>query len=323
MRTIGQFKLAAPCAAFALALLAPLAQAAPVLSAGYTDAAVATLPGPSWQPIGDIASDAAGNRYVTGGFSQSAYKVDAEGHVSAFVNPSNGGTVYGLEVVGNNLYVGSETSGLTRVDLTTGAATNLAAATGTPLALAYGAGKLFVGTNLGLYAYDVATNSFAATAVGGGIYNSLAFANDGHLLVADYVHSRILSYDPAGNTYSVFRTGIKDVAGIAVHAPTGKVYAASEGEDKLFEIAADGSSASVFGSNFKFNPGFGPTGLSFSQDGGQLYFQQLGPYDGQFQLHAISGFSTAAPVPEPGTLAMSALGLGALFVSKRRSRKGA
>lgn len=305
-----------------LGLLAPAVQAAPVLPAGHANALVATLPGPAYQAYGSIAIDTAGNRYVTGGLSDAVYKVDATGHVSAFADPTPGSDVMGLAVAKNHLYLGAAAGWLSQVDLSTGKMTNLATPDGTPLALAYGAGKLYVGTEKGLFAYDTETNSFAATSLGAGVYNGLAFTNDGHLLVADYWNNRILSYDTESKTSSVFRAGVNGIGGIAVHA-TGRVYAAAEGSGQLLEISADGSTASVFGSNFDFNIGYYPTALAFSADGSTLYHLQSGPGRYAFQMYAIDGFQAAAPVPEPSALAMSLLGLGAVFVSKRRSRERA
>lgn len=304
----------------ALPLLASQASAAPTLGTGYTNTLTATLPGPYSNFYGDIAVDAAGNRYVTGGLGSSVYKVNAAGAVTSFVDPLNGSTVLGLEVVGNKLYVGSESTGLTRVDLGTGAQTNLAAASGSPMALAYGAGKLYVGTTSGLYAYDTIANTFSSTSILGSLVNSLAFGNDGKLLVSDYNNSRILSYNTSTNSASVFRSGIGSVAGIAVHQPSGLVYAASESSNTLIRIAADGSAASTFATGFNTDGGYYPTALNFSSDYSSLYYLQSGA-NSTFQIAAINGFPGAQNgVPEPGALALALLGLGAAGAARRRGR---
>lgn len=302
-----------------LPLLGTLAQAAPTLSAGYTSALVATLPSSYGNYYGDIAVDGAGNRYVTGSFTQTIIKVDAAGAVSQYVNPNAGAALLGITVAGNDLYVASDNAQLTRVDLSTGAQTTLAATPGgTAPALAYGAGKLFVGTYSGLRAYDTASNSYTSVAGLNSLYNSLTFANDGRLLLSDYNNSRILAYDPVTNSSSVFRSGIANVGGIAVHAGSGKVYAAAEGNRQLFEIAADGSSASVFANNFDVDGGWYPTALTFSQDQSQLFFLQNA--GSTFALHAISGFEAVVgqAVPEPGALALALLGLTGVALSRRR-----
>ncbi len=304
----------------ALPLLALPAHAVPILGAGYGNALTATLPGPNTNFYGDIAVDAAGNRYVTGGLGSSVYKVSAAGAVTAFVNPVNGSTVLGLEVVGDKLYVGSESSGLTRVDLATGAQTSLAAASGAPMAMAYGAGKLYVGTHSGLYAYDTLANTLSTTSILGSLVNSLAFAKDGKLLVSDYNNSRILSYNTSNNSSTVFRSGIGSVGGIAVHQPTGLVYAASESSSTLLQIAANGSASSVFATGFTTDGGYYPTALNFSNDFSSLYYLQSGA-NSSFQMHAINGFTPAQHgVPEPGVLALVLLGLGAAFTARRCGR---
>jgi hypothetical protein len=325
MHTIRHLAALAARAIVTLPLLAAAAHAAPVLGPGFTSSLIATLPGPNSSFAGDIAFDNSGNRYVTGGNSNAVYKVSAAGVVTSFADPVNGTTVRGLEVVGNDLYVGSSLSAMTRVNLATGVATTLANSGNLPMSLAYGAGKLFVGTINGLQAYDTATNTYAATSLSTGQFNSLAFAIDGSLLVSDYVGNRILKYDPATNTSSVFRTGIAASGGIAVQASTGLVYAASEATNTLLEISTDGLSSSIFASGFATDPGVFPTALTFSKNGADLYYLQGGRSgSSEFEMHAISGFQ-ALPgldsnnVPEPGALALVMLGLGAGFMARRRT----
>jgi WD40 repeat protein len=308
-------------AAIALSAIALGVQAAPVLGAGYTSTLLATLPGPSSNYYGSIAIDAAGNRYVTGGLSQAVYKVSAAGAVSSYVNPAAGSTVISANVVGNDLYVGSESSNLTRVNLSNGAQTTLASTNGTALSMAYAGGKFYVGTTSGLYAYDIATNSYSATGAGGGYFNSLAFTNDGRLLISDSSNSRLLSYNTTTNSTSVFRSGISSVGGVAVHAGTGMVYAVAEGSNQMLEISADGSSSSLFASNFAADAGYYPSALKFSNDFSQLLYLERGTGN-QFQMAAINGFSAlaAAQVPEPQSLALTLAALAGLAVARRRSK---
>lgn len=308
-------------AALALGAFASAAQAAPVLGAGYTSTLVATLPGPNGNFYGSIAIDAGGNQYVTGGLSEAVYKVTTAGVVSSYVNPAAGAMVISVNVVGNDLYVGSESNNLTRVNLSNGTQTTLASSSGTPLSMAYSGGKFYVGTTSGLYAYDIATNSYSATGAGGGYFNSLAFTNDGSLLISDSSNSRLLSYNTLTNSASVFRSGINSVGGVAVHAGTGKVYAVSEGTNQMLEISADGSSSSLFASNFTTDGGYYPTALKFSNDFSQLLYLERGTGN-QFQMAAINGFSAlaAAQVPEPQSLALTLAALAGLAVVRRRSK---
>jgi MYXO-CTERM domain-containing protein len=307
----------------AAAALCSNAHAAPVLTqAGYTAASIATLPGPNSNIFGSISVDAAGNRYVVGGYTQSLYKVDSNGAVTAFANPPNGNALLGATVVGNSLYLGSESSVFSRVDLTTGAITNLATSMGSIQSMAFGAGKLYVGTTSGVHAYNIATNTFTATSITGSYATSMAFGNDGRLLVGDYTNSRILSYDTATNTSTVFRTGLQNIGGLAVHEPTGLVYAALEGSSQLMEIAADGSAATVFASSHPIDGGYYPTALAFSQDASQLYYlDRVAGSSNTFQLAAISGFSatTGNSVPTPGALSLVLLGLVMAGAVRRRS----
>lgn len=307
---------------FALAASALLftgtVQAAAVLSLpGYTNSFVATLPGPQGNFYGNIAVDSLGNRYVTGGLSNVVYKVDAGGNVSTFASPNT--LSLGLGIIGNTVYMGAEGGWLGSKQVGGGGVTLLASSGSATMGLTASQDhlNLFVSTHGGLYKYNIASNSYSSTAVGSGVFSAVATGLDGKIFVADYDNGRILSYDSTLDAYTVFRSGMGNVAGLAVDPVTGELYAATESNGRINRISTNGATVTQF-ATMSMDGGYYPTALAFDPNGGSLYYLQNA--GNQFSLNQISGFAlaAAASVPEPASLAMFAIGLLALFALRRK-----
>lgn len=308
-------------AAVALSIVVAAPAIAATIPVGYTDTLVATIPTSAGNFYGDVAADASGNLYVTGGLSPNVYKIAANGTVSVFAQ-GNASNALGVEVVGDDLYFGHANNGLYRKSLSGGAVQALAPPSGQVSGIAAAGDTLYLANASTIRRYDAATNSYLTTATApGSIKPSVAVATNGRLLITDYSAGVIRSYDPATNSYGVFRSGIATVSGIAVHAGTGDVYAMSESTRQLVRISADGLTQSVFASAFNVDGGSYPQGISFSADYTKLFYLDRNPAGSGFNVRQIAGFEAyAADVAEPAMIALFGLGFLGIAAGRRRRR---
>jgi hypothetical protein len=299
---------------------ATAAQATVLTQSGFTDAEVAILPTGWNNHYGNIAVDAGGNRYVTGGFDTAVYKVTPSGAVSRFAE-LGGGTLLGLDIIGSDLYVGvGET--ISRVPLSGGPATVVAFTSGEAMGLTHSQDKqnLFISTKTGLFQYKIAAN--AMSTLSNGTYSAVVTGLDGTIYATDYINGKIVTYSASSGVFSDFRTGLSEVAGLAIDPVSGDLFAAVEATNVIARYSADGSTAMDFATGVAFDKGHYPSALAFDPRGGALYYSQPTQYGDDFALHKISGFPALASndVPEPASLSLLALGFAAGAFARRRRK---
>lgn len=181
--------------------------------------------------------------------------------------------------------------------------------------------SLYIGGFGALYRYDIPTNTISATAISGGNpYSAVVTGLDGKIYVTDQSNNRILKYDPATNTYSIFKTGALGVNGLAVDPNSGDIFAAYENTGEIWRFSENGSSNSLFAGGLPIDGGFYPTALKFSANGDGLYYLDSGPSLSAFDLREIKGFQVTT-VPEPTSLALIGLGFAGLLGSRYRKAK--
>jgi DNA-binding beta-propeller fold protein YncE len=313
MPTIRQLVFAA--VAFASAATA---HATVLTQSGFTDAKVAVLPTGYGNAFGNVAVDASGNRYVSGGFGSSIYKVTPSGVVSDFAQPL-GGTLLGLDIVGSDLYLSAGGS-ISRVPLSGGPATEVATTFGEAMGLTHSQDgqNLFIAAYAGLFKYNIATHTMST--LSSGLYSAIVTGLDGTIYAAEYDNRKIVAYNANSGVFSDFRTGLTDVAGLAIDPVSGDVFAAIEARNAIARISADGSTAMDFATDIGFDFGYYPSALGFDPHGGSLYYAQYSQDGNGFALHQISGFPTVPSndVPEPASLSLLALGLAAGAFARRR-----
>ena len=282
------------------------AQAATINEPGFSEVLVANV-GLSYG-FGDLASDAAGNIYATGGYSNQVYKITPAGVVSQFGDTGTGSSTLGVSVVGSALYVGFDSGDIRTMDLSQAAPTGVLLANigggndamGMALAPAgfgpYG-GQLVVGSYNGISIVNPTNGDVTTLISPGSPHSDIEFTADGTLLATDYNGGRIVSVSAAG-VVTEFHAGPVEPDGIAIEPATGEVFVASDSPTpgSITRISADGTTSSVFANDADFDSGWFISPIEFSPDGTLLFY---GAGEGAFDVFAISGFSGVTPPPQP------------------------
>jgi DNA-binding beta-propeller fold protein YncE len=144
--------------------------------------------------------------------------------------------------------------------------------------------------------YRIDSNGTATLAFSGaGELTSAACTTDDRILLTDNSNSIIELTPPSSQ--STFASGLSSPTAISVHAGTGNIYVATEGNGSIAQLDPSGTLLNAsFATGIGWDGGFNPTPMQFSNDSARLYY-----HDTNFELRFIEGFgslgSTAVPVP--------------------------
>ncbi|WP_161602532.1 PEP-CTERM sorting domain-containing protein [Tautonia marina] len=289
---------------------------------GYTDQAVTTISGTN--SFGSITDDGAGNIYFTGASTRNVYRHNAGGTASL---ESLNSIPLGIELVGNDLYVGTNIGEIYRLDTTNpGAGATLVENIGgelmgmavAPSTFGAYAGQLIISSRDKVVAFDTVTSTSSTVYSGSGLYPALAFGGKG-LFVADYSDRQLFNLTSTG-FYRPFAPMSGSPGGIAINPNSGEVFIANESAGAIDRYSRQGRYLGRFASNVSWDGGYYPSFFSFTRDGSALLYGERRIGDPNVGIRQITGFEVAA-VPEPSTFASGLLGvalIGAGWLRRRR-----
>jgi len=229
------------------------------------------------------------------------------------------GAGLGLEIIGNNLFIGGYNNNTIKTyNLSTEAISTIGTISSNYIngfALASNdfvghEGELLIATLNGVFAYNLLTAA-SSNIWGGAIYSDIIVDNDGRVLATDY-SAGVSELMSNGTKVSLGTVGQYDA--LALYAPSGESYMANSNTDTIDVLKSD-NTVTQFAIAANFNGGWFPSPLSFNTDFTKLYYA-----DGN-DIRVISGFDGIAEVPEPSTIAFLSLGL--MGLAARRFKKQA
>jgi len=237
-------------------------------------------------------------------FESNILKWDGNTQTTFLSNPV-GTSLWGMDIDGNDFYFGDDAGNIWLTDLNGSAPTLFTSGlNGRAMAVLLNCNGEFMIASTQSSTYRIASNGAATLAFSAaGELTSAACTTDDRILLTDNSSSIIELTPPSSQ--STFASGLSNPTAIAVHADTGNIYVATEGNGSIAQLDPSGTILNAgFATGINWDNGFNPTPMQFSNDFTRLYY-----HDNNDQLRFIEGFgsfSSAAAVPIP---AMSVWGL--------------
>ncbi len=223
---------------------------------------------------------------------------------TTFLSDPVGTSLWGMDIDGNDFYFGDDSGNIWKTDLNGSTPTLFTSGlSGRAMAVLLNCSGEFMIASTQSATYRIDSNGAATLAFNGaGQLTSAACTTDDRILLTDNASSVIELTPPS--TQSTFATGLSNPTAIAVHAGTGEIYVATEGNGSIAQLDPSGTILNAgFATDIDWDSGFNPTPMQFSNDYASLYY-----HDTNFELRFIDGFGSpvapATPVP-----AMSVWGL--------------
>ena len=211
----------------------------------------------------------------------------AAGLASILIPASAHAALYSPALPGDALYVANSNTGNSIVKFTPGGVGSLFASTSRPAGLAFdSAGNLYASNYFSNTITKFTPGGVGSVFASSGLSapDGLAFDSAGNLYVTNQSGNTITKFTPGGVGSVFASTGLNSPSGLAF-VSAGNLYAANYSSNTIEEFSALGADLGVFASSGMHNP----IGLAFG------------------------------PVPEPATLAVGLLCLGAGMARRRRA----
>jgi len=223
---------------------------------------------------------------------------------TTFLSDPVGASIWGMDIDGNDFYFGDNSGNIWRTDLNGSAPTLFTSGlSGRAMAVLLNCNGEFMIASTQSATYRIDSNGTATLAFNGtGQLTSAACTTDDRILLTDNSNSIIELIPPSSQ--STFASGLSSPTAIAVHAGTGNIYVATEGNGSIAQLDPSGTILNAgFATDISWDSGFNPTPMQFSNDSARLYY-----HDNNDELRFIDGFGSTgtSSVPIP---AMSVWGL--------------
>jgi DNA-binding beta-propeller fold protein YncE len=243
---------------------------------------------------------------------------------TTFLSDPVGSTLWGMDIDGNDFYFGDDAGNIWMTDLNGSTPTLFTSGLNDrAMAVLLNCNGEFMIASTSSSTYRIDSNGTATLAFSGaGSLTSAACTTDDRILLTDSSNSIIELTPPSSQ--STFASGLSSPTAISVHAGTGNIYVATEGNGSIAQLDPSGTLLNAsFATGIGWDSGYNPTPMQFSNDFARLYY-----HDTNYQLRFIEGFgsvsSTAEPVPVPvmsvwGLVILISL-LGTIGFRRRRMR---
>ena len=267
-------------------------QSSAVAQFGYNSAPI--LVGSGYNNNQGIATDAAGNVYVSDFYNKAVKEIPANGGPQVTIATGlNGPIGITLDRAATTLYVAESSSNdIKKIPLNGDSPTILGTGLNTPTGVAVdAAGNIYVADYLNNAIKKISATDGSTTSVGSGYSYPFAIAIDeaGNLYIADVYNNEIKKIQGGNGTISVIGTGFSSPEAVAVDA-TGNVYVTDFDHKAVKVITVGDGSTSTIAGGFVYPQGIAVDGA------GNVFVDDTGP-DKVLKFAPVGGYFINSALP--------------------------